>query len=314
MHPAYSVILFTTASGAGYGLMFWLSVAYALGLTPNSPFVLFVAMALALLLITIGLISSTLHLGRPERAMGAFSQWRSSWLSREGVAAIATYMPSGLLALLWLIGVESSLTIPLAILSAVGAVITVYCTGMIYASLRTIRQWHLGLVPANYLALAAATGALLLGFLLAAFGYAPAWTATVSLLGLAVAAALKVHYWQTIDADLGQYTVEMATGLGHLGRVKPLDPPHTRPNFVMREMGYEVARKHTEKLRRLVVAFLFAAPGLSMLLLLTVGGWGATLFFLLAIVCASVGILTERWLFFAEARHVSMLFYGSARA
>ena len=212
MHPAYSVILFTTASGAGYGLMFWLSMGYALGLVPNTPLLLFVSMALALLLITIGLISSTLHLGHPERAMGAFSQWRSSWLSREGVAAVATYLPSGLLALIWMLGVETVWSVPIAVLAAVGAVVTVYCTGMIYASLRTIRQWHLDLVPIIYLALAAATGALLLAFLMAAFGYAPSWVAALTLIGLAAAAALKVHYWNVIDADPGSYTAEMATG------------------------------------------------------------------------------------------------------
>ena len=30
-----------------------------------------------------GLIASTFHLGHPERAIKAFTQWRSSWLSRE---------------------------------------------------------------------------------------------------------------------------------------------------------------------------------------------------------------------------------------
>ncbi|MCH9807995.1 MAG: dimethyl sulfoxide reductase anchor subunit [Alphaproteobacteria bacterium] len=315
MHPAYSVILFTTASGAGYGLLFWLSVMHLLGVAPDGRWLLFVAIAVALALVTIGLLASTLHLGRPERAVGAFSQWRTSWLSREGVAAVATYVPSGLLALMWLLGFGSGVVSALlALLAAVGAVVTVYCTGMIYASLRTIRQWNLELVPAGYLAMAAATGALLFGFLLALFGHAPSWAATLSLLGLGVGAALKVYYWQTIDADEGQYTSEMATGLGHLGQVKPLDPPHTRPNFVMREMGYEVARKHAHKLRRLVLACLFAVPALLLLALLTVGGSGAMAFYFLAIGFAAVGVFVERWLFFAEAEHVSMLFYGKQRA
>ncbi|MEO1544983.1 MAG: DmsC/YnfH family molybdoenzyme membrane anchor subunit, partial [Pseudomonadota bacterium] len=206
MHPAYSVIVFTTASGAGYGLLFWLSLAHAIGAMPNIPWLSFVALTLALILITVGLISSTLHLGHPERAIGAFSQWRTSWLSREGVAAVATYVPAGLLGLIWLFGVETSLTIPLALLAAIGAIVTVYCTGMIYASLRTIRQWNLDLVWANYLSLAAATGAVLFGVLLALFGEAPTWVAMVALAATAAAAALKIYYWQTFDSDYGQYT------------------------------------------------------------------------------------------------------------
>ena len=312
MHPAYSVIVFTTASGAGYGLLFWLSLAHAVGALPQGRWLAFVGIAIALALITAGLVASTLHLGHPERAIGAFSQWRSSWLSREGVAAVATYVPSGLLALFWLLGIETGATVPLALLAATGAVGTVYCTGMIYASLRTIRQWHLGLVPLVYLALAAATGALLLAGLLALFGHTPAWPGVLALASLAVAAALKLAYWRRIDADPGQYTIEMATGLGRFGTVRPLEPPHTRPNFVMREMGYVVARKHAKRLRRGVLAALFAAPAVLLGLELVIG-W-AEAFALLAILASAFGVVIERWLFLAEAEHVSQLYYGVRRA
>lgn len=311
MHPAYSVILFTTSSGAGYGLLFWLSLGHALGLLPDDRWLAFFAMALALGLVTAGLLASTLHLGHPERAIGAFSQWRSSWLSREGVAAVATYVPSGLLALIWLLGLEASLTV-LAFLSAIGAAVTVYCTGMIYASLRTIRQWNLTLVPLIYLTVGAATGAILLGFVLAIFGHAPGWITVVTLVALVVCGALKLQYWQRIDGDKGRYTAEMATGLGALGTVRPLDPPHTRSNFVMREMGYQVGRQHAQKLRKAVLAGLFAAPFLLVLAAWFIG-W-PVLFFTLAVLAATAGVLVERWLFFAEAEHVSQLYYGAARA
>src|SRR5204862_3402126 len=102
MHPAYSVILFTTASGAGYGLLALLGfVGFNHG--PASSFIFgLVAIVIALGLITIGLLSSTFHLGHPERAWRAFSQWRSSWLSREGVAAVLTYLPAVLFSATWL--------------------------------------------------------------------------------------------------------------------------------------------------------------------------------------------------------------------
>ena len=101
MHPAASVIFFTTASGAGYGLLFLLGLALPLGLIPADRWLGLVAMGLALGLIGLGLLSSTFHLGHPERAWRAFSQWRSSWLSREGVAAVATFLPAGLFAIGW---------------------------------------------------------------------------------------------------------------------------------------------------------------------------------------------------------------------
>ncbi|MEM7193133.1 MAG: DmsC/YnfH family molybdoenzyme membrane anchor subunit, partial [Pseudomonadota bacterium] len=288
MHPAYSVILFTTSSGAGYGLLFWLSLAHAIGFAPDDRWLLFTTIALALILITVGLLASTLHLGHPERALGAFSQWRSSWLSREGVIAILTYAPAVLLALFWFFGAETGLTALLALLAAIGAGITVYCTGMIYASLRTIRQWHKPAVPYIYIALAACTGALLLGLLIGLFGHAAAWPAILALLCLGAAAFLKMQYWQTIDADKGLYTAEMATGLGSIGKVKPLDPPHTRPNFVMREMGYRIARKHALKLRQAVLLALFVAPTLLVLIALLTG-WSAFLF-ALAVIAAGIGV------------------------
>src|SRR5262245_24709489 len=143
MHPAYSVILFTTASGAGFGLLAWLALFAVLGLVPPTRGLGLAGFALAFGLITAGLLSSTAHLGRPERAWRAFSQWRTSWLSREGVLAVATFLPAGVLALGWVLTerVEGPFTL-MALLAIVCAVATLYTTGMIYASLRTIRQWH----------------------------------------------------------------------------------------------------------------------------------------------------------------------------
>src|SRR3546814_14063658 len=96
MHPAKSVILFTTASGAGYGLIAWLGVLAALGLLPAERWFGLVACGLGLGLGVLGLLSSTLHPGRPGRARRAFSQWRPSSLSRDGVASVATLLPVGL--------------------------------------------------------------------------------------------------------------------------------------------------------------------------------------------------------------------------
>src|SRR3712207_106543 len=153
MHPALSVIVFTTSSGMGYGLLTLLGLGGAFGLLPAAPGFGIAAFALALGLVTVGLLSSLLHLGRPERAIRAFSQWRSSWLSREGVAAVATYIPALLLGAAMLSG-PSLLATPLGLLTALGAGATVYCTGMIYASLKPVRQWRHPLVVPGYLLLA----------------------------------------------------------------------------------------------------------------------------------------------------------------
>ena len=89
MYPATSIIVFTTLSGLGYGL------AVVLGLDFLDPSLLSTKLAylISLALISIGLAASLLHLGNSQRAWRALSQWRSSWLSREGVMAIATFVP-----------------------------------------------------------------------------------------------------------------------------------------------------------------------------------------------------------------------------
>ncbi len=98
MHPAYSVIFFTTATGAGYGLLALNGLAAAFGQLPADRGFAVASVLVSYVLIVGGLLSSTFHLGHPERAWRALSQWRSSWLSREGVLAIVAFAPTGLFA------------------------------------------------------------------------------------------------------------------------------------------------------------------------------------------------------------------------
>jgi DMSO reductase anchor subunit len=316
MHPAYSVIVFTTASGAGYGLLIWLAIAAGLNLVPRDPVLGFFGLGVALALVTTGLLASTFHLGRPGRAWRALSQWKTSWLSREGVAAIVTYLPAGALGLGWVFGefVPGQLAIG-AWLSVPCALVTIWCTGMIYASLPTIRAWDQPLVAPVYMTLALATGGVLLILILTIFGYELRWATIATVLALVSGAILKRLYWSAIDGAAKTHTAEAATGLGHFGTVRPLDPPHTQPNFVMREMGYQVARRHAEKLRRLSVALLFLLPIVAeLLLLLSLPSSIQIAIASLSAISAGAGVLVERWLFFAEAEHVVMVYYRGGAA
>jgi DMSO reductase anchor subunit len=312
MQPAYSVILFTTASGAGLGLLTWLALLGLVDAVPAERWLGFTGFASSLILVAGGLLSSTMHLGRPERAWRALSQWRTSWLSREGVMTVLTVVPAGVLGFGWVVleRLDGVFAIA-AVLAAICATGTLYTTGMIYASLRTIRQWHQVLTVPIYVGLGLASGAVLLRALLVAFGRASPWSAWFAVLLLFVGAALKWAYWLRIDGELREYTPEAATGLGRLGKVRVLDPPHTQPNFVMREMGYRVARKHAQLLRKAALLLGFGLP--IVFLLVSQGGLAVT-GVLLATLSMAAGLLIERWLFFAEAEHVSMLYYGADAA
>ena len=309
MHPAYSVILFTTASGAGYGLLALLClVGISHGEASSLVFGL-TSMVIALGLITIGLLSSTFHLGHPERAWRALSQWRSSWLSREGVLAVVTYVPALLFGVVWS-GLYPALGLikPLAVVTGVLALLTVMSTGKIYATLKTIRAWHNPWTIWVYLTFALATGATILAAVTSVFGNFPAFLVWFSSAWLLVALIVKLGYWRSIDAAPRDLTMGDATGLGRLGQVGQWELPHSAPNYVQKEMGYAVARKHAAKLRRLVIAALVLA------ILLMLAALAVPYAALLSMALALFASVVQRWLFFAEAQHVVTLFYGARAA
>jgi DMSO reductase anchor subunit len=311
VHPAYSIVVFTTLSGAGYGLLTWLGIYAALGMLPADRLFGAAALTLALGFITIGLSSSTLHLGRPERAWRAFSQWRSSWLAREGVAAVATYVPALLFGMGWVIlGRTSGAWALLGVMAAAGAFVTVIFTAFIYQSLKPVQRWNNGWVLPNYLALSAMTGALWLDAVMQLFGFAKFGSATLAIVTILIALPLKLGYWRFIDHSMGVGTAESATGLGHLGTVRLFAAPHTSENYLMKEMGFRIARKHATKLRRLALVLGFAIPFMLSLLALGAPGWIAAAAAILAAALGMLGVLIERWLFFAEAKHSVMLYYG----
>ncbi|HKX08164.1 MAG TPA: DmsC/YnfH family molybdoenzyme membrane anchor subunit [Stellaceae bacterium] len=315
MHPAFSVIVFTTMSGAGYGLLAWLGTWAMMGGLPVNRGLAAVSLALSLGAITIGLLSSTVHLGHPERAWRAFSQWRSSWLSREGVASVATYAPALLFALGWLvIGSTSGIWALFGAIAAVSAIATVVCTAFIYVSLKPIQRWNNGWVLPNYLALAAMTGALWLIATTSLFGLFDRGLALGALLAIVFAALLKLGYWRFIDRTASPSDAGTATGLGGLGRVRLFEAPHTSENYLMKEMGFRIARKHAAKLRMIALVTAFVLPLLLTLAALLVPPSLGPLCAIAAAVLATLGVLVERWLFFAEAKHTVTLYYGAERA
>lgn len=312
MHPAFSVIFFTTSSGAGYGMLGLIGGLTLAGrLPPNAVFGV-MAFGAALILITAGLLSSTLHLGHPERAWRAFSQWRSSWLAREGVAAVATYLPTFGVGAAWVVlGRNDGFWAAAGAVMALGAIVTVACTGMIYASLKPIPRWNNGWVVPVYLAFALATGALCLApFTLLAGPDVFALTAWIGAAACGLAWGLKFCYWRHIDRARAAATTARAVGMEHLGEVRMLEGPHSGANFVMREMGYAVARKHVRKLRRISLTLGGGATLLTIASALTSPAFALGLS-LLAICAVAIAVLIERWLFFAEAEHLSMLYYGA---
>ena len=311
MHPAFSVIFFTTASGLGYGLWFWLALSFLRAPGGHSSVALHLAgLALGFVLVSLGLLSSTLHLGKPMRAWRAFSQWRTSWLSREGVLALVTYLPLLALVVLLMSGaapaqpLSSALLVALAVLSLA----TVACTAMIYASLKPIPAWTHALVLPGYLGFALLTGGLA-ALALLSIHQTPSELAVLALLLLAIAMlVLKRRYWRDVDRGALPATRASALGLPADRVATVFERPHTEANYLTREMGYVLARKHSSKLRRLATLLFGWLPAAACAVALLMPGFALPALTLAAL-SALLGVFVERWLFFAEARHVVMLYY-----
>ena len=313
MHPALSVILFTSASGGGYFMLALLGLLGAGGALAPDPLSGWIAFGWSLAMVGIGLLSSTLHLGHPERAWRAFSQWRSSWLSREGVLAVFTFLPAGLYAIGWLFLGE--IWRWAGALLSVSAVATVCATAMIYASLKPIRAWHNLWTLPGYLAMGLASGALwfTLWSEIVPAPQQPAYD--FAAIGLGLGLVIKLLYWRFLDGGAHAATAESATGLGNFGKVRMLTAPHTEENYLLKEMGFRIARKHAVKLRRIAAIAGLALPLAAVLVAYFLTAHAIDIVLLaVGIVLNAIGTLTERWLFFAEAKHTVMLYYGAERA
>ena len=288
MHPAPSVIFFSVFSGLGFGLLVWLGLGVP-AVTGSSAFAFF---TIAYLLAVGGLISSTFHLGHPERALKAFTQWRSSWLSREAWCAVAALVLMGIYGL-GLVFFDTRWTL-LGILGALFSIGTVFTTSMIYAQLKTVPRWNMPLTPLNFLSLSLAGGALLAGQVKGA------------MLLIVIAGGIQIVTWMLGDKRLVQSGSDMAsaTQLGGIGSVRAFEPPHTGTNYLLREFVHVIGRKHATKLRIIALALMSVLPVLLLLLPFN------HILAVIAVLAHVGGVLTARWLFFAQAEHVVGLYYG----
>jgi len=323
MHPALSVLLLTTLIGAGQGLFLALFTVqtYALvGLLPKvgqpSSFYGW-ASALAFALLVAGLFASFFHLGRPERAWRSAAQWRTSWLSRE-VIVLPAFM--GSVALYGLLhakgwtptlfalpaGIAIDLTIVVGIAATVLAFALFICTAMIYACLRFLAEWHTPLTPLNYTLQGGASG-----FTLAA-AYAAA--AAPEMVGMLSGWAIVL----TLLAALGRLA-----SLWRNARLKPRSTTQSaigvkHPVVVQKTQGFMGSSFNTREffhgasasfMRTIKPAFLLLAFVLPVVLLAIGRNEPSAGVLALAFAVQYVGLLAERWFFFAQANHPQNLYY-----
>ncbi len=304
MHPAFSILFFTTLAGAAQGLVFALALAVLFGLE-LAPGFLGIALGVAEVLLVAGLAASFMHLGRKTRAWRAVLMWRTSWMSRE-VIVLPVFI--ALVASWWLslrLGAGAPWLLPLLVLC--GAMLLWYCTAMIYACLRFIEEWAHPLTVLNFTLIGLSSGLVLACAMAALSGEArfvqvfgpwalvatlAAWAAR----GGALRRNARLRHKSTLQSATGiraQKLVQKSMGM-------------SAGSFNTREFfhGVSLAALGNMKLGFLLLAFVLPA---------SLAAWGiasaSVLPWLLAVAVQAPGLLAERWFFFAQARHPQNLYY-----
>lgn len=296
MRPAFSVIFLTTLIGAGQGLFIALFFCELLSglLLPTAFFV--GGSTIVLLLCGLGLIASFFHLGHPERAWRSAMMWRTSWLSREVIALPAFMGAVFIYGVAHWIGFGHTLAI-----GAVGVALSItlfVCTGMIYAAIKVLKEWAHPLTLVNFIMLGSASGMTLAaayaGFAAPDLQRPLAQAAFVmTLLGLLVRGASLLRNAKLTPAS----TLQTAIGIRHPRIIQKAQGAmggsyNTREYFHGKSLSF---------VRGVLVTMVLCSFLLPLLLVLFVP--------LLAFVVQYVGLMAERWYFFAEAQHPQNLYY-----
>jgi DMSO reductase anchor subunit len=325
MRPAFSVLFLTTLIGAGQGLFLALFTVhtYALvGLLPagSASGLYVIGSALALALLAAGLAASFFHLGRPERAWRSATQWRTSWLSREVIvlpafmAALAAYgvvHASG-----WspvLMTSAQGWPIDLALLVGLAATVLAFalfvCTGMIYACLRFLAEWHTALTPLNFTLMGGASGFTLAAGLAALIepqrvAFLAGWAIVLTVLaalgrGAALMRNARLKPRSTIQSAIGVKHPQVAqTSMGFMGG-----------SFNTREFFHGARPGLLRAIKPTFIVLAFVVPVALLALGRIVAAENSAALLLSAFGVQFLGLLAERWFFFAQARHPQNLYY-----
>lgn len=319
MHPAFSVIFLTTLIGVGQGLFLALfsSQTYAVvNLLPAQPGSYYAVGGLvALAFLVAGLVASVFHLGRPERAWRAATQWRTSWLSREVIALPAVMALVFLYAMVnWLEldadlygwGLPGQVALTVGSLGVAATLALFLCTGMIYAAIRFLQEWASPLTVVNYFLLGSASGFACAAVYAAARApglveFYAGWAITLTL----VAAVTRVAALYRNARLKRVSSLQTAIGVRH-------------PQVQQRSMGFMGGSYNTREyfhgrtlafMKSVKWIFLVLTFPLPVLLLWAGLAGGSAALLMAAFAVQYVGLLFERWFFFAQASHPQNLYY-----
>lgn len=307
MRPQFSIIFFTTLAGMAQGLLFFIALANLHSQAIPSIFLTILALPVAFVLLTLGLIASFFHLGHPERAWRAAMMWRTSWLSREVIALPAVMAVTAVIyfyagvsevpRLLWFALLFTTLALWI-------------CTAKIYQCIRFIQEWSHPTTLANFILLGMTSGWILLELLIALWGdtsvkVIDAPLSIIALLLLFLSFNLKLWIWSRNRKLKPKSNLATATGIKG-SNIRQSSMGLMGGSFNTREFFHHQTDKVIANLRKTILLCAYIIPMALMAYAITSSN---SLVIALALLINYLGLLTERWMFFAEANHPQNLYY-----
>ncbi|MCI4624333.1 MAG: dimethyl sulfoxide reductase anchor subunit [Candidatus Magnetoovum sp. WYHC-5] len=319
MHPEVSLVLLTVLSSAGQGL-FILTILLDLiflktDMIPSNFFI--VSVLTTLVLQITGITASTFHLGKPVRGWMAISMWKNSWLSRE-IISISLFT-----ACAFIYGILYKFYVPhmertLIGLLGIGAAFSFFISSsMVYASIRFIKEWSNGFTPINFI-LFGITAGFALGLPILLMTNTPTdvtLTLSKTLIVMGVISFLCKSMAFKYNANI-YHSIDTKSAVGiNNPNIKLMDMGTTYEHFNTKEFHYFIPTEELILKKKKVIVITFILP--IMLWILTALKplqMIADYISIFAVILMIRGLITERFLFFAEGNHIQNLYYGNFKS
>ena len=307
MRPQLSIILFTTLAGMAQGLLFFIALLNIEAPVLSAPFIAILALPVSFVLLTLGLVASFFHLGHPERAWRAAMMWRTSWLSREVIALPAVM---ALTAITFFFVISGMVPAWLWAALLISTLILWICTAKIYQCIRFIQEWSHPSTLSNFILLGLTSGGLLLEFLLMLWNdpSVPLGMGLISganFILLFLALNLKLWIWRRNQQLKPKSNLASATGIKG-NNIRQTSMGFMGGSFNTREFFHHQTDRVISNIRKIILLMAYIGP--MILLAFTMNSPSVTQI-AFALFIHYIGLLAERWMFFAEANHPQNLYY-----
>jgi DMSO reductase anchor subunit len=307
MRPQLSIILFTTLAGMAQGLLFFIALLNIEAPVLSAPFIAILALPVSFVLLTLGLIASFFHLGHPERAWRAAMMWRTSWLSREVIALPAVMALTAITFFFVISGMVPAWLWAALLISTLALWI---CTAKIYQCIRFIQEWSHPSTLSNFILLGLTSGGLLLEFLLMLWNdpSVPLGMGLISganFILLFLALNLKLWIWRRNQQLKPKSNLASATGIKG-NNIRQTSMGFMGGSFNTREFFHHQTDRVISNIRKIILLMAYIGP---MILLAFSMNSPSVAQIAFALFIHYIGLLAERWMFFAEANHPQNLYY-----